>query len=202
MNRVPIILIGGIPGVGKTSISGYIARQLNINIVMSGDYIREIIRPFVPDDDVLQYSVYDSWKKYGENTEVNVTRGFLNQGKLINRATYSSIRRAINNGEPMIIETLYFIPDQLKEIIGEITSLYIHISDYYTHVNRLNEREKYTHFGSPGERLSSNLKNYRIVMKESMRQCEKYNIRIFDNMDYIRTREQILEYVSSVNGRI
>ena len=31
------LLIGGIPGVGKTSISGYIARQLNINIVMSGD---------------------------------------------------------------------------------------------------------------------------------------------------------------------
>ena len=199
MNKVPIILIGGIPGVGKTSISGYIARQMNINIVMSGDYIREIIRPFVPEDDILQYSVYDSWKKYGENTELNVTKGFLNQGKLINRATSASIKRAIKNGEPMIIETLYFIPDQIRDVIGEITSLYIHISDYDTHVKRLNEREKYTHFGSPGERLSSNLQNYRIVMTESMRQCEKYKIRLFDNLDYVRTRGQILEYVSSKN---
>ena len=199
MNKVPIILIGGIPGVGKTSISGYIARQMNINIVMSGDYIREIIRPFVPEDDILQYSVYDSWKKYGENTELNVAKGFLNQGKLINRATSSSIKRAIKNGEPMIIETLYFIPDQIRDVIGEITSLYIHISDYDTHVKRLNEREKYTHFGSPGERLSSNLQNYRIVMTESMRQCEKYKIRLFDNLDYVRTRGQILEYVSSKN---
>ena len=35
MKKSKIILIGGVPGVGKTSISGYIASRLVINIVMS-----------------------------------------------------------------------------------------------------------------------------------------------------------------------
>ena len=87
MEKVPIIIIGGIPGVGKTSISGYLARQLNINIVLSGDYIREIIRPFFPEDHVINFSVYETWKKYGENNEENVINGFLNQGEIINKAT-------------------------------------------------------------------------------------------------------------------
>lgn len=200
MNKAPVILIGGIPGVGKTSISGYIAKKMDINIVMSGDYIREIIRSFTPEEDILQYSVYDSWKKYGENSEENLIKGFLDQGRLINRATCSLIERAIKNGEPVIIETLYFIPEQISRLINEIIPLYIHISDFNTHVKRLNERENYTHFNSPGERLSSNLENYRIIMKESMRQSKKFGIKLFDNMNYIDTRDSILQYISTIIG--
>ena len=77
-----IFLLGGVPGVGKTSISGHIARELGINIVISGDYIRESLRPFFPVDDVINMSVYDSWKMFGENTDENLIKGFIEQGKI------------------------------------------------------------------------------------------------------------------------
>ncbi|MCL4345433.1 MAG: AAA family ATPase [Candidatus Thermoplasmatota archaeon] len=193
-DNVPIILIGGVPGVGKTSISGYIARSLGINLVFSGDYIREVIRGFVDQGNILNTSVYDSWKFFGENSEENVIRGFNSQGEMVNKATRRIINRAIDNGEPAIIETLYFIPAQLEGLMEKIKSIYIYIEDETLHVSRLNEREKYTHFGSPGVRLSSNIKNYRIIMRKSLEDARKFGIFTVDNSVYEKTRDRILQF--------
>lgn len=193
--EVPIILVGGVPGVGKTSISGAIARAIGINIVMSGDYIREAIRPFLPQDSVLQHSVYEAWKSTGDLTEESIIRGFLDQGSIVNRSTMDIVKRAIANGEPLIIETLYFIPDQIKDILNRIICFYIDIPDRNIHVSRLNERQNYTHFGSPGQRLSENLDIYDLMRKESIRQCNNYGIRIFENLDYGKTKDLIIDHV-------
>lgn len=193
--RVPIILVGGIPGVGKTSISGYIAREIGVNIVLSGDYIREAIRPILSKENILHNSVYEAWKPFGAMTEETIVKGFLEQGKIVNRSTVKIIRRAIANGEPLIIETLYFIPDQLKEILDRIICFYIDIPDRTIHASRLNERQNYTHFGSPGQRLSENLDKYDLMKRESIRQCNLYKISIFKNLNYIETRNQIIDYV-------
>jgi mevalonate-3-phosphate-5-kinase len=197
MHKAPIVLIGGIPGVGKTSISGYIAKSIGINIMLSGDYIREILRPFFPKDHVINCSVYDSWKNFGSNNEENLIRGFKEQGDIINKATMASIKRAKDNGEPIIIETLYFLPDQLKQVLDDVIPLYIYIDSIFLHRERLLEREKFTHFGSSGERLASNLENYRILMKESLKQSNLYGIKIFENKNYGETRENILKYIES-----
>ena len=61
-----VILIGGVPGVGKSSISGYLSRELGFDIVLSGDYLREFLRPFIKSDQqIASSSVYDSWKFFG-----------------------------------------------------------------------------------------------------------------------------------------
>lgn len=192
-----IIIIGGIPGVGKTSISGELARNFGFNIMMSGDYIRESIRAFV-DNRILSLSVYDAWKVYGEKTEENILKGFLSQGEFVNRATNRIIERAYNNGEPMIIETLYFIPEQLKLKNENILPFYIKISDRDEHVKRLNDRQNYTHFNSPGHRLSAQLDTYRYMMDYSVSHSIKSGIRVFDNMNYVETKKQIIEYVGEM----
>ncbi len=189
-----IFLLGGVPGVGKTSISGYIARELGINIVISGDYIRESLRPFFPVDDVINMSVYDSWKMFGENTDENLIKGFIEQGKKVNIATHRIMERAIDNGEPMIIETLYFIPDHFKDIMGKICSAYLYIDSKSLHVERLNQRQEFTHFNSPGVRLSQNIDNYRKIMKYSINASDGYGIRKFDSTDYSGAREMILKF--------
>ena len=202
MNNVPVILIGGIPGVGKTSISGHIARELKINIVMSGDYIRESIRAILPNDNILKFSVYDSWKPFGDETRENIIKGFREQGKIVNKATDQVMRRAIKDGEPMIIETLYFLPDQFPEIIKEILPLYIYIDSEKVHRERLDQRQNFTHFGSPGQRLSSNLHRYKIMMEESLKLCDSFEIPKFNNLNYEDTREQVTNFVKQrVNVR-
>lgn len=197
-----IILIGGIPGVGKSSISGFLAKNLGVDIVLSGDYLREFIRPILNSEtrDLLNVSVYEAWKLLGEETEENIADGFLLQGKVLNKGLNAVLSRAIRNGESLIVETLYFIPSQIeKEILNNITLLYIYISSKELNSQRLLEREKFTHFNSPGGRLSDQLDRYRVMMKYSLEECKKYGIKAFDNLNYQDTREQILRYVKSLN---
>ena len=194
MSKSYVLLIGGVPGVGKTSISGYIARELGINIVLSGDYIRESLRPFFPKDDVINLSVYDSWKLSGENTDENLIRGFIEQGKKVNLATHRIMERAIDNGEPMIVETLYFIPDHFRDIMDKICSAYLYIEDMNLHVERLNQRQEFTHFNSPGTRLSGNIINYRKIMDYSIKASDENHLRKFNNSDYAETRKELLQF--------
>lgn len=194
------ILIGGIPGVGKTSISGYLAKNLGIDIVLSGDYLREFLRPFSDHEEFkpLGVSVYESWKEYGEKNEANILRGFLKQGELLNRGVNAIIRRSIDNGEPLIIESLYFIPEHFeRDLMERIIPLYIYISDKELHTRRLNERQDFTHKNSPGKRLSDQLDTYRVMMQYSLSESRKLGIRSFDNINYLKTREDILEYIKS-----
>ena len=73
--KTKIILIGGVPGVGKTSLSGSIAASNGINIVLSGDYLREFLRAYKNESaEILGYSVYDSWKYFGDMTVDNIIK--------------------------------------------------------------------------------------------------------------------------------
>ena len=196
--RAPIILIGGIPGVGKSSISGYIARSLGIDLVLSGDYLREFARPILSDEsrELLSKSVYEAWQRFGPENRENIEKGFLSQGKLLKKGLNAVLRRAIGNGEPIIVETLYFIPSQFdKDVLENTTSFYIYISKKEINSQRLLEREKYTHYNSPGKRLSDQLDRYRIMMEYSLRECRDYGIKTFDNLVYTDTREEIIQYL-------
>lgn len=199
--KAPIILIGGIPGVGKSSISGYIARKLSIDLVLSGDYLREFARPILSDEnqELLGTSVYEAWQKFGPENEENIRKGFLAQGELLNRGLNAVMRRAIKNGEPLIVETLYFIPSQFhKDVLENVTSFYIYISKKEVNSQRLLEREKFTHYNSPGKRLSDQLDRYRVMMEYSLKECREYGIKTFDNLVYTDTREEIIQYLRTL----
>ena len=205
MNKNKVILIGGIPGVGKTSISGFLAREIGIDLVMSGDYLREFIRPFSRNMnmEIMEKSVYDAWQMFGSINEENILKGFMEQGKIMNIGTSRILKRALQNGEPLIIETLYFLPSQMEtELLKKITSFYIQISDRKVNSERLLEREMFTHFNSPGERLAGKLDEYRIMMERSMKECREYGIKTFDNLDYLKTRNLILEYVMNQDEEV
>lgn len=200
--KAAVILVGGIPGVGKSSISGYIARNLDIDIVLSGDYLREFARPLLSenDADIIGVSVYEAWKLFGEENSDNIRKGFLAQGEILNRGLNAVLSRAIRNGESLIVESLYFIPSQIEpEILKNIIAFYIHISEKELNSQRLLERERYTHFNSPGKRLSEQLDRYRVMMDYSLEECARYGIKAFDNLNYLDTRDKILQYVKSLH---
>ena len=203
MGRKYSILLGGVPGVGKSSISGYIARNLDIDIVLSGDYLREFSRGLLskPDVDSIGVSVYDSWKLFGEKNRENIIRGFARQSEILAPGITRVLERSQKNGEYLILETLYFSPELVpKEILDQCIALYIYISDEEVHRNRLLERGKFTHTNSPGERLASHLPEYRTVMDRCVETSRKMGIKVFDNMDYGRTRDEIMKYVEEQVG--
>ena len=200
MNQPKIVLIGGIPGVGKTSIAGEIAKALDIDIVLSGDYLREFIRPFgdYTKFSVMSRSVYDAWTSFGEKNRENIVSGFLAQSEIMNAGISAIIRRAVGNGEDMVIEQLHFVPSQLgKDLINQILPIYLYIHDIDIHRDRLRERVNFTHANSPGERLADQLDTYRFMMDYSLEESRSYGIRIFESSDYRKTLKEVLTFVES-----
>jgi len=198
MNQPTIVLIGGIPGVGKTSMAGEIAKALDIDIVLSGDYLREFIRPFgdYGKFSVMGASVYDAWKYFGEKNRENVISGFLAQSEVMNTGLNAILRRALNNGENMVIEQLHFVPSQLEsDVFASIIPLYLYIKDIGVHRERLRERVNFTHSNSPGERLAEQLESYRLMMEYSMEESRARNVRIFESSDYLVAQKEVISYV-------
>lgn len=204
MQKNKIIFIGGVPGVGKTSISGMIARRFDIDIMLSTDYLREFVRPLVKDEnarDILSVSVYEAWKKFGEKSDENIIKGYLKQSDYICNGISAVIDRAVKNGENLIVESLYF-NEPLAETIKQkgVCAAYIHISDFQTHTNRLNERQIYTHFNSPGQRLSAQLDVYGTIMRYSADLAKKNGIETFDNLDFQETAKKVIGLVGRFYG--
>ncbi|MHB8372110.1 MAG: AAA family ATPase [Thermoplasmataceae archaeon] len=196
MNEKYVILIGGVPGVGKSSISGHIAKEMKYDIVLSGDYMREFLRPILKgNNEYITTSVYDSWKFFGDMTSENILKGFMKQVEIMNAGTESVINRSINNGENIIFETLYFYPDFIHKYKKNILPLYLYIKEEGEHKKHLEARSLYTHPLSHGSRLSAHLYEYRKMMEISLDFCRSNNIRMFDTTDYLKTRDEIMEYV-------
>ncbi len=201
MAKPLIIYIGGVPGVGKTSYAEHLAKEFGIGIVLSGDYLREYLKNSMPENSensILKYSVYDSWKAFGDKTDGNIIKGYLKQGAIINKGIDALIKRARKNGENILIESLYFVPEQIESLKdSDVIKFYIHLSNKEIYKKRLLERTKFTHFNAPGDRLVEEIDTYAEIMDHSLKAAKNSGIRTFDNIDYARTREEILEYVKS-----
>lgn len=189
------VLIGGVPGVGKSSVSGELARRLNFNILLSGDYLREFYRAYVDPEDMINTSVYEAWKPLGEKNEDNVLKGFLNQAEKMSSGIKAIVERASQNGEYLVLETLYFVPSLIEEVMDGVIPLYLYFENEEFHAKSLNSRTEYTHFKSPGERLSQKLWEYRIMMKHSMKECKELGIPAYDMTDYGISVNSIIKYV-------
>ena len=182
--------------MGKTSISGYIAKKMGVDIVISGDYLREFLRPLLSENEfgILDLSVYDAWQKFGEMNDQNIVLGYQEQAGLLWKGMEKILERAMSNGESLIIETLYFVPSFFKPLLARgLYSAYIYISDPKLHADRLLERQKFTHFDSPGERLAGHLKEYRTIMEHTMDAIRENNLsKLYDNINYSETKDLML----------
>ena len=199
-----IIFIGGVPCVGKTSIAGFIARELDIDMVISGDYLREFIRPIITAEkkyDVLFTSVYDAWKHFGKMTDENIIKGYRAQSQFMSKGINSLIERANKNGENLILESLYFCPDEIDALKHRnVIQFYIYNSDNESYRKMIMERTQYTHLKSDGNRLAENIYQYTKIMEYTLKLCAQYDIKTFDSLDYMKVRNDILKYVKASIG--
>jgi 2-phosphoglycerate kinase len=197
LNKKYVLFIGGLPGVGKSSISGYIARKFGYDIILSGDYLREFSRPLIEKSfPEMIPSVYDSWSNFGDKTPENILKGFLRQTEIMNKGSESVLKRSIKNGEKVILETLYFYPHFIETYRDNVIFIYLYISDERVHKEHLEERTQYTHPLSSGTRLSAHLYEYRIMMNYSLDFCKEKNIKTFEMSKYTEARTEIENYIN------
>jgi len=118
-----IILVGGVAGSGKSTLSSELAYRLGISHLQSTDMMREIIRAYLSPQMVptLKYSSFDAWRglpgsadSSGPAIENPVTTGFISQFSTMKLALDSTIRRAIEERHHLVLEGVHVVPTELN----------------------------------------------------------------------------------------
>jgi len=118
-----IILIGGITGSGKSTVSSELAFRLDISRHQSTDMMREIIRSYLSPQMVptLKYSTFEAWRGLpgandggGSARDSQVIAGFLSQFSAMKLALESTIERAIEERHDLILEGVHVVPTELN----------------------------------------------------------------------------------------
>lgn len=126
-----IILLGGVPGVGKTTISNHLAIKYGISTVINIDVIKQTLKLFIYSDEKYLYTTSHSANKIENLTAI---KAYLKHSKVINKY----IKQLLNNIEDkiIIVEGATVNNEFYEELSKEYEVIYINL--YCTKNNLLN----------------------------------------------------------------
>ncbi|MCY3768827.1 MAG: hypothetical protein OXG56_05615 [Gammaproteobacteria bacterium] len=124
LNGYPLLLlIGGVPGCGKSTIATEIGSRLGIVRTQSTDMLREVMRIMIPKK--LSPSLHTSSFQVGRSIKVPTVRdhhddhllyGFQMQSEMVEVACEAVIQRALNENVSLIVEGVHIRPSILNRI--------------------------------------------------------------------------------------
>ncbi|MHA1656473.1 MAG: AAA family ATPase [Candidatus Heimdallarchaeota archaeon] len=206
-----IIIISGIPGVGKTTIAKELSAALNIGIVLGGDALRSSLRTILPREgnEAFFTSVYNTWKIFGEKRKATIIKGYQAQSLIMNKAVQRVITdRGLRDGESMIVEYLHFHPSQFDKNIlthPSIIPLLLVITDLTKYNERIIKREYFSHLRSAGDRLLAQQEQYLIIQEYIEKDARRFNLPVInvDNLEaaFDDILSIIIQRISELNTR-
>jgi 2-phosphoglycerate kinase len=115
LNRPLLVLIGGVTGVGKSTLATQLAGRLGITRVIATDQLRQVVRAFFSHDfmPAVHHSSFDvaaALRAYGDDPSGTVA-GFLRQAHDLAPGIDALAQRAISESTPIVLEGVHLLPD-------------------------------------------------------------------------------------------
>ena len=204
-----LLLIGGVTGVGKSTVSHEICYKLDIPQIQSTDMIREIIRaylapPFVP---LLQYSSFEAFKAIPDVKSKRslfkrgppVVEGFLSQLSILQPALQSTINRALKEENHMIIEGVHILPTEIN--LEQAQNKAVIVPVMLANTNKSSLKKQLTRRGSeqperPGARYIENLDHIWALQSYLLKTADNAEIPILTNASIKDTVSNVIALIS------
>lgn len=203
MRKPYVILIGSASGIGKSTISAELAKQLNIKHLIESDFIRAVVRGIIGKEyaPALHSSSYDAYKhlrnknRYEDYNDL-VSAGFDEHASYVIPALEKIIQRAITDYDDIVIEGVHLVPGLIDiEQFKDYANIYFFIlsSDEESHKERFVKRAIQIQRG--GKQLDF-FKENRIIHDHLLKQAEKNNVEIIKAETIEKTLDSILSIIN------
>lgn len=196
------ILIGGGPGVGKSSISSEVGHRLGIERVIGSDTVREIMRSIISHDLIptLHESSFTASDKLRTPFVSNkLIYAFEQQVSLASEGIVAVMNRGRKEGLNMVINGVHVVPGFIKYASNEkpknLFQYVLHVPDLEQHIQHFYSREE----GSLRDphRYIDKIDRIREIQDYVLELAKRKDVRIVQNVDFQRTMKTILEDILS-----
>ena len=128
-----IILLGGVPGVGKTTISNYLAIKYNISTTINIDVIKSTLKLFIDPNEKYLYTTSHNASKV-EN--LSIIKAYLKHSNTVNKYIKDYYRLfLLTNKKYYIFNNIFFYISSLNIVSCLVSLLIVYRLIYY--INKL-----------------------------------------------------------------
>jgi 2-phosphoglycerate kinase len=114
LERPLLVLLGGVTGVGKSTVATQLAGRLGIPHVIATDQVRQVVRAFLSQDFLpsVHHSSFDVSKALSVSSDsAGTVAGYIRQAHDIAPGLDAVVERAISDRTPMVVEGVHLLPD-------------------------------------------------------------------------------------------
>ena len=203
LERPLVVLIGGAPGVGKSTISTMLANRLGVTRVIPTDAIREVMRAMFSEDimPTLHTSSFDAARLVRTPLPRNadpVVIGFREQTSAVSVGIEALVQRAVSEGTDLIVEGAHVVPgffDQ-KRFHGEavIVPMLVTVDDEEAHRSHFLMRAHESR-NRPSERYLDFFDNIRNLQKYLKSMALQHGVPLVPSYNLDATLSQVIDLV-------
>ena len=200
LDKPLFILIGGGPGVGKSTLSAEIGHRLGIGRVIGSDTVREIMRSIISPE--LIPTLHESTFKacdalrtpYVDN---KLIYAFEQQVSLVSQGMISVMKRGKKEGLNIVLNGVHIVPGFIE---NNIDTSGCHVFQYILDVPDIDQHKQHFYSREEGskrdpERYIEMMERIRNIQDFVLDMADRYEVPIIKNKQYEETLRIILDDV-------
>ncbi|MHA1260229.1 MAG: hypothetical protein ACTSSG_12360 [Candidatus Heimdallarchaeaceae archaeon] len=197
-----IILLSGVPGIGKSTLASMLSQRLEITKIIGTDIIREILRQtisskLVPEIHCSSYEAYKSIKPTLNPILRQSIVGYEEQSRHIVVGVEATIQSALYSRENTLIEGVHLAPNIIKPSVlrnPHVTMIMLYLEDKEEHMKRIQSRG--TNVENRGaQRYIEAFSEIRNIQTYLVEEATKTDIPIVETSDRVTALKKIMDII-------
>ncbi|MHA1446906.1 MAG: hypothetical protein ACTSSN_09465 [Candidatus Heimdallarchaeaceae archaeon] len=197
-----IVLLAGVPGIGKSTLSVDLSKRLEITNIIGTDMVREILRQTISSNLIpeLHSSSYNAYKHLKPTINPILRQsivGYEEQCRHVIVGVEAAIQSALYSRENTIIEGVHLAPNILNRSVldeSHVLLILFYLENEKEHLRRIQSRGSEVKQRGADRYLSS-FQEIRKIQTYLVEEANKLNIPIIETSDGTIAIEKIMDIV-------
>ncbi|MDX1593239.1 MAG: ATP cone domain-containing protein [Gammaproteobacteria bacterium] len=207
--RPLILLIGGINGVGKSTLAAELAHRLEIVRTQSTDMLREVMRqmtskqllPAIHTSSFRAWHVLPSGFRSTADEEDLMVDGFLTQSEQVAVAVEAVLQRALSERVAMIIEGIHIHPAYMQSVPRDGDAIVVPIMLANLDPDQLKKQLRGRAQAATSRRAERYLKNFDTIWQLQsflLAEADRCHVPILSDWQTVKAVDQAMDMIFSI----